>query len=96
MTESNQPKIDQANQSNEQGKHMENLNPKEARSSLFSHLDFAIALSRDKASKEKAKNTERMSWTRILIQGVEAYGKLLESVQLEEIEARIKELERLK
>jgi len=76
------------------GKHMENLNPKEARASLFGHLDYAISLSREKASKEKAKNTERMSWTRILIQACESYGKLLDGVQLEALEERLAQIER--
>ena len=76
-----------------QGKQLENLSPKEARATLFSHLDYAIGLSRDKASKEKAKNTERMSWTRILIMAVESYGKLLETVQLENLNERLEAIE---
>jgi hypothetical protein len=80
----------------EDGKQLENLNPKEKRKSLFSHLDYAIGLSREKASKEKAKNTERMSWTRILICAVEAYGKLLDGAQLQELEERIQKIEESK
>jgi hypothetical protein len=72
---------------------MDNFNPTEKQAGLFSHLDYAISLSREKSGKEKAKNTERMSWTRILIAAVEAYGKMLEGVQLAEIEERLSKLE---
>ena len=74
-------------------KQVENINPAEKRSALFGHLDYALVLSREKASKEKAKNTERMSWTRILIQAVASYGDLLDSVQMEQFEQRLTLLE---
>jgi len=69
------------------------LNPKEARKALFGHLEFSLGVCRAKAQKKKALNADRQRWIRLLIFAVEAYSKLLDSVQLEDIEARLEKIE---
>ncbi len=72
-----------------------NFNAKEKKQSLFQHLDYAISLSREKSGKETASNADRQKWLRILISAVDSYGKLLETIQLDEITERLDETERL-
>lgn len=69
------------------------LNPKKARETLFSHLKFSLRVCREKASKKKALNKNRQKWIRLLVFTVEAYAKLLDSVQLQELEERLEALE---
>lgn len=83
----------QPNEQAEPEKHTENIDPTDKRTALFGHLDYAISLSREKSGKEKAKNTERMSWTRILIQAVQCYGQMLADTQLADIEERLSRLD---
>jgi hypothetical protein len=45
---------------------------------------------------EKAANGDRLKWGRLIVSGVEAYGRLLEGVQLEALEERIRALEEKK
>ncbi len=63
---------------------------------LFENLRHVIAVSRQKFDLERASNSDKQKWARLLIQGCEAYGKLMETAKIEEIEARVSELEAAK
>ncbi len=73
-----------------------NFNAKEHRTSLFSTLEHVISVSKTKFDKEKAPNSDRQKWARVIITGVEAYGRLLHDVDLEALEERIRKLEEVK
>jgi hypothetical protein len=60
---------------------------------LFENLEHVIAVSRIKFDLTRASNSDKQKWARLLISGCEAYANLLETAKLEEIEARIKNLE---
>ena len=70
-----------------------NFNLKEQQQSLFTTLRHVLDVSGDKFDKEKALNGDRLKWGRLIVSAVEAYGKLLESIKLAEMEERIKLLE---
>jgi hypothetical protein len=73
---------------------MGNINGKEKRLGLFGLLAHVLNVSKEKFDKEKALNDDRQKWARIIISGVEAYGRLLEAVQIEELERRLEALEK--
>jgi len=70
-----------------------NFNLKEQQQSLFTTLRHVLTVSGEKFDKEKALNGDRLKWGRLIVSAVEAYGKLLESIKLAEMEERIKLLE---
>ncbi len=62
-------------------------------SGLFDNLSHVIAVSRKKFDLQRASNSDKMKWGRLIVQGCEAYGRLLEASKLEAIEARLERLE---
>lgn len=72
---------------------MENSDLKTARTGLFTHLDHVLSVSREKFDKEKASNGERRAWGRLIVNCVQAYGRLLETSQLEDLAERLDALE---
>jgi len=60
---------------------------------LFENLSHLIDVSRQKFDLERASNSDKQKWARLLIQGCEAYGKLMETAKIEEIEVRLESLE---
>lgn len=66
---------------------------KERREGLFSQLQHVIGLSREKMDAKTTLNDGKAKWCRIMVSAVEAYGRMLEACQLEELEHRIDELE---
>ena len=72
---------------------MENLNLAEARKRLFSALDHVLQVSQIKFDREKTQNKTRQSWGRLIVQTVNAYGKLLDGVQLDKLEKRLAKIE---
>ena len=77
------------------GKQMGNFNPTEKRTAVLANGLCNQPLQRKKRQR-KGQKREKMSWTRILVMSVEAYGKLLDSVQLEDLSARVEKLEQNK
>jgi len=73
-----------------------NFNAKEHRQGLFSTLEHVINVSKTKFDKEKASNSDRQKWARVIITGVQAYGSLLHDIENEELEERIRKLEEVK
>ncbi len=73
----------------------ENFSLTEKRMKLFQQLDYAITISHEKRDKQTAGNTDRQKWLRILISAVDSYGALLKDTQLDSIEQRLAETERL-
>lgn len=67
----------------------------EKRTKLFSQLDYAIGLAHEKTDKSTAGNSDRQKWLRLLISAVDSYGALLKDMQLDSIEQRLAETERL-
>lgn len=60
---------------------------------LFENLRHVIDVSRTKFDLVRASNSDKQRWARLLISGCEAYASLLETSKLEEIEARLSNLE---
>jgi len=69
----------------------EKLSVEDRRESLFRYLDLVLkrAEKKIKLKRNKAEATNQ-AWARIIIQAVNAYGRLLET---EELEARVEKLE---
>ena len=65
-------------------------NEKGLRKKLFEHLDVVLSVSQKKFEAENKSDKERRAWGRILIQAINAYGKLL---SYDELEMRILDLE---
>ena len=66
------------------------MDAKECRNQLFQHLDGVLNRAEKKANNGKTKNGEKLAWNRIIIQAISAYGRLLDT---EELEERVTELE---
>jgi hypothetical protein len=64
------------------------------RKNLFNTLNVVLETSKEKFNKQKASNTDRQRWARIIISACAAYGDLLKDVELESIEERLSRLER--
>jgi hypothetical protein len=62
------------------------------RKALCSNLAHIITVSRKKFD-ERAANSERQRWGRLVITGIEAYARLLEVSALENLAARVDRLE---
>jgi hypothetical protein len=79
------------------GKQMPNSEPtldaKEARKTLFGHLEFSLSVCREKSGKKKALNSDRQKWIRLLVFTVTAYSDLLKDVEIENLEERLSRLE---
>ena len=77
-------------------KHDGNLDVAETRKRLFSKLDYVLSLSEEKIRRVKVRDDATQKWCRILVSCVDSYGKLLETVQLDDLQSRIEKLEELK
>jgi hypothetical protein len=60
---------------------------------LFENLAHIIAESRKKFDNCHTKNSERLSWARVVIGGCAAYSAIYEKSALEDLQSRIKALE---
>jgi len=72
---------------------MENLELEKKRKTLFSVLTHVLAISVEKFDMQKAANSDRLAWGRLIVGATQAYGKLLETCELEELLVRIQRLE---
>lgn len=64
-----------------------------SRKKLFQDLDVVLATAKEKFNKQKALNSDRQKWARIIISAVAVYGDLLRDFELENIGERITKLE---
>lgn len=69
------------------------FNVEKQRRRLFQLLSHVLETSKDKFDKDKASNVDRQKWARLIIGGVQAYGELLKTFELENIENRLERLE---
>jgi len=67
------------------------MDAKERRNQLFQHLDGVLDRAEKKAKNCKTKNGEKLAWNRIIIQAISAYGRLLDTEELEERVAKLEE-----
>lgn len=75
------------------GEDMGNFDGKDRRTSLYTLLDHVLQTAKEKFDKEKASNRDRQSWGRLLVNGVEAYAKLIQASQTDDLEKRVAALE---
>jgi hypothetical protein len=61
--------------------------------SLFDNLSHIIDVSRKKFDYERASNSDKQKWGRLMIQGIEALAKIRETAKIEAVEQRIAALE---
>jgi len=66
------------------------MEAKEHRTKLFQHLDGVLGRAEKKVKNKNTKNGDALSWNRIIIQAVNAYGRLIEA---EDLEQRLEALE---
>ena len=66
------------------------MEAKELRTKLFQHLNGVLGRAEKKVKNKNTKNVDALSWNRIIIQAVNAYGRLIES---EDLEQRLEALE---
>jgi len=68
----------------------ENMDTKKDRQKLFHHLNTVLTLSEKKIGNKNNQDGIKQSWARIQISAVSAYGRLLDT---EELEQRVEDLE---
>ena len=66
------------------------MGAKEHRTKLFQHLNGVLGRAEKKVKNKNTKNGDALSWNRLIIQAVNAYGRILEN---EELEQRVATLE---
>lgn len=71
----------------------ENFDGKKRRSALFGMLSHVLLTAEGKFDMEKASNGDRQKWARIIISGVEAYARLIQASQTDDLEERVSKLE---
>ena len=62
-----------------------------ARQRLFNYLDGILALSHEKFEVNNKKDETRLKWGRLMVQAIVAYGKLLDTEELEQRVAKLEE-----
>jgi len=65
------------------------LNEKKTREALFSCLNSVLIVSQRKFKMEQKTDVSRLSWGRLMIQAISVYGKLLDNVELSNIQKDI-------
>jgi len=74
--------------------HPENTKPKKALAELYPYLDEVIAIAQGKVKIEKKADGDRQAWARIIVSATQAYGKLIEASEIDEVKQRIDALEK--
>jgi hypothetical protein len=72
---------------------MEGLNEKNDNSRLKSYLDSVLKVSEKKFNYDRKPDSNRIKWGRLIVNAVQAYGKLLE---LDELETMKEDIEKIK
>jgi hypothetical protein len=72
----------------------ENTKPKKALAELYPYLDEVIAIAQGKIKIEKKADGDRQAWARIIVSATQAYGKLIEASEIDEVKQRIDALEK--
>jgi len=67
------------------------LNLEKAKTKLFQYLDECLALSHKKLHTKKKDDDQCLKWGRLLVQAIQAYGKLMETEELEQRVAKLEE-----
>ena len=60
------------------------MEAKEHRTKLFQHLNDVLGRAEKKVKNKNTKNGDALSWNRVIIQAVNAYGRLIENAELEQ------------
>jgi len=68
------------------------LNLEKVRDGLFKSLDSVLRVSEEKFKVNNKKDETRLKWGRLIVNCISAYGKLLETVQLDEMMREIQEI----
>lgn len=69
------------------------MKPEDSRKALFSCLSTVLTLSLEKFKVNNKTDERRLKWGRLVVNAVGTYGKLLETVQLDQM---MKEIEAIK
>jgi len=69
------------------------LTENKGREELFGYLDTVLRKSEEKFKKNHSAQDLQLKWGRLLVQAIVAYGKLLETVQLDNM---MKDIELIK
>lgn len=69
------------------------MDAEKRRKDLFTYLDKILRLSEEKFETDRKRQDLRLKWGRLMVQAIVAYGKLLETVQLDDL---MKEIEQIK
>ena len=69
-----------------------NLNLENRRTSLFQYLDDILSVSQKKFKADRKKDCSRLKWGGLMVRAIQAYGKLLETVQLDKLMKEIEEI----
>lgn len=68
---------------------MENSDEKDRRKRLFERLDVVLNVS-EKKFKKRTKDEKKLGWGRLIVNAVNAYGRLLDA---DELKQRVEKLE---
>ncbi len=68
------------------------MNANDRREQLFQHLTSVLSLAHEKYNMKKGQSDGRkLAWGRLIIQAVSAYGRLLDTEELEERVTKLEE-----
>ena len=70
------------------------MNPTKARKGLFKDLKDILEVSQKKFLINNKPDKERRAWARVSITAIQAYGKLLETHQLDQLAKDIEEIKK--
>ena len=70
-----------------------NLKLSERRNSLFAYLGHVIRVSHEKMGSKGNSDSAKLSWGRLMVSAIVAYGGLLKDSEFDDIEARLLVLE---
>jgi len=73
--------------------HPENSKQKKQQIDLYGYLDDVIEISQKKLAIEKKADSDRQAWARIIVSAVQAYGRIIELAEIEELKQRLEALE---
>jgi len=70
------------------------LKPEKTRNGLFTKLNTVLSLSEEKFKVNNKKDETRLKWGRLMVQAIQVYGKLLETVELDQIMTEIEAIKK--
>jgi hypothetical protein len=92
-TEEKDQEQDQEAQPTVSKEESKNFTLEKQKQSLFSVLRHVLAVSLEKFDKNTIRDTSKQAWGRLIVNAIGTYGKIIETMELEELLQRVQLLE---